>query len=50
MRTEAEHVLPDLGEPVRHSPTFDVSLADLIASVRAQGLKGIVAKLLNSVY
>jgi bifunctional non-homologous end joining protein LigD len=45
-----EHILPLLGEPVRHSPTFDVSLPDLIASVRAQGLEGVVAKRLNSVY
>jgi ATP-dependent DNA ligase len=45
-----EHIIPNLVEPVGHSPQFDASHGDLIASVRAQSLKGIVAKLLNSVY
>jgi bifunctional non-homologous end joining protein LigD len=32
------------------APRFDASLADLIAAVRAQGLEGLVAKRLDSVY
>jgi bifunctional non-homologous end joining protein LigD len=43
-------VLPKLAEPVREAPRFDAALADLIAAVRAQGLEGLVAKLLDSVY
>jgi bifunctional non-homologous end joining protein LigD len=43
-------VLPELGEPIRHSPEFKASLADLIESVRAHGLEGLVAKRLGSVY
>jgi bifunctional non-homologous end joining protein LigD len=44
-------VLPLLAEPVREAPRFDAaSLADLIAAVRAQGLEGLVAKRLDSVY
>jgi DNA ligase D-like protein (predicted ligase) len=43
-------VLPLLGDPVREAPRFDAALADLIAAVRAQGLEGLVAKRLDSVY
>jgi ATP-dependent DNA ligase len=43
-------VLPLLAEPVREAPRFDAALADLIAAVRAQGLEGLVAKRLDSVY
>ena len=43
-------VLPLLAEPVREAPRFDATLADLIAAVRAQGLDGLVAKRLDSVY
>jgi bifunctional non-homologous end joining protein LigD len=43
-------VLPRLGEPVREAPRFDAALADLIAAIRAQGLEGLVAKRLDSVY
>jgi DNA ligase D-like protein (predicted ligase) len=43
-------VLPELGEPIRHSPEFKASLADLIESVRAHGLDGLVEKRLDSVY
>jgi bifunctional non-homologous end joining protein LigD len=42
--------LSSLGEPIRESPTFDASLADLIRSVKAQGLEGLVAKRLDSRY
>jgi bifunctional non-homologous end joining protein LigD len=43
-------VLPMLADPVREAPRFDASLADLVAAVRAQGLEGLVAKRLDSVY
>jgi bifunctional non-homologous end joining protein LigD len=43
-------VLSSLGEPIRESPTFDASLADLIQSAKAQGLEGLVAKRLDSRY
>ena len=46
----SERVLPRLGDPIRESPVFDASLPDLIASVRRQGLEGIVAKRLDSRY
>jgi hypothetical protein len=41
-------VLSRLGEPVRHSPELNAALADLIASVREHGLRGLVAKRLDS--
>jgi len=43
-------VLPKLDEPIRESPILDASLPDLIRSVKAQGLEGIVAKRLDSRY
>ena len=43
-------VLPGLAEPIRHSPTLDADLSDLVASARAQGLEGLVAKRRDSVY
>jgi ATP-dependent DNA ligase len=43
-------VLPKLTEPIRQVPRFDSKLADMIKAVRAQGLEGIVAKQLDSVY
>ncbi len=46
----SREVLPLLADPVREAPRFDASLADLIAAVRAQGLEGVVAKRLDSVY
>jgi bifunctional non-homologous end joining protein LigD len=42
--------LPQLADPVREAPRFDAALADLIAAVRGQGLEGLVAKRLDSVY
>jgi len=44
------HILPKLGEPVRHCPELNASLADVIESVRAAGLEGVVAKRLDSIY
>jgi hypothetical protein len=43
-------VLSKLAEPIRESPTFNASLADLVRSVKAQGLEGLVGKRLDSRY
>jgi len=43
-------ILPNLSEPVRHCPELNASLADVIESVRAAGLEGVVAKHLDSRY
>jgi len=43
-------VLPKLTEPVRYLPPLEAPLADLIASVKAQGFEGLVAKRRNSRY
>jgi bifunctional non-homologous end joining protein LigD len=45
-----QHVLPTLAEPARYLPPFNAPLATLIASVKAQGLEGLVAKRRNSKY
>jgi len=39
-----------LKEPVRESSVLDASLADIVASVKSQGLEGVVAKRLDSHY
>lgn len=46
----SREVLPRLADSVRDAPRFDAALPDLIAAVRAQGLEGLVAKRLDSVY
>ena len=38
------HILPKVGELVRRRPELNASLADMIESVRAAGLEGLVAK------
>ena len=43
-------VLPKLKEPVRYTGGLDATLSDLVASVRAQGLEGLVAKRRDSRY
>jgi ATP-dependent DNA ligase len=43
-------VLVKLGEPIRESPEFETSLPELIHSVKAQGLEGLVAKRRDSRY
>jgi DNA ligase D-like protein (predicted ligase) len=43
-------VLSRLREPIRESPVLAASLPDLIRSVKAQGLEGLVAKLIDSWY
>jgi DNA ligase D-like protein (predicted ligase) len=45
-----KHVLPKLTEPVRYAGSLDARLTDLIASVKAQGLEGLVAKRRDSRY
>jgi DNA ligase D-like protein (predicted ligase) len=44
------NVLPKLSEPIRYSPQLQANLDELIASVKAQGLEGLVAKRLDSRY
>ena len=46
----SREVLPLLADPIREAPRFDAALADLIAAIRAQGLEGLVAKRLDSVF
>ena len=43
-------VLPKLADPIRYSPILEGSLMDLISSVKAQGLEGLVAKRRDSKY
>jgi bifunctional non-homologous end joining protein LigD len=45
-----KQVLPKLSEPIRYSPMLEASLKDLIRSVKAQGLEGLVAKRSDSRY
>jgi len=43
-------VLPKLKEPCRSTGSLDAKLSDLVASVKAQGLEGLVAKRRDSRY
>ena len=45
-----KHVLPKLDEPVRYSAILSGSLKDLIHSVKAQRLEGLIAKRSDSKY
>ena len=45
-----QKILPRLTEPVRYAAALGASLPVLVASVRAEGLEGLVAKRLNSLY
>jgi DNA ligase D-like protein (predicted ligase) len=45
-----KHVLPKLADPLRYSPILEGSLKNLIDSVKAQGLEGLVAKRRDSRY
>ena len=45
-----KHILPKLRDPIRYSSALNASLPVLIASIKAQGLEGLVAKRLSSVY
>ena len=39
-----DKILPKLREPIRHSPELKAELPNLIDSVKAQGLEGLIAK------
>jgi len=45
-----KHVLMRLAEPIYYSPELKANLADLVHSVRLQGLEGLVAKRRSSRY
>jgi bifunctional non-homologous end joining protein LigD len=45
-----ERAVSKAGDPVRISPALNAGLSDLIASVKAQGLEGVVAKRRDSRY
>jgi ATP-dependent DNA ligase len=45
-----KRILPKVPEPVRFSPELPGSMADLVQSVKAQGLEGLVAKRRDSRY
>ncbi len=49
-RALLRELIPTLGDPIRHSETFDVPPAELLATVREHGLEGIVAKRRTSTY
>jgi DNA ligase D-like protein (predicted ligase) len=45
-----KHVFPKMSEPIRYSPVLEGPLKDLIHSVKAQRLEGLVAKRKDSRY
>jgi ATP-dependent DNA ligase len=45
-----QKILPKLGEPIRFVGELEASLPDLIESVKASGLEGLVAKRRDSIY
>ena len=45
-----KHIFPKMEEPIRYSPVLEAGLKDLIQSVKAQGLEGLVAKRRDSKY
>ena len=45
-----KRILPKLADPIRYSPELKGSMADLVQSIKAQGLEGQVAKLRDSKY
>ncbi len=45
-----DHVLTKLGEPIRESPELEASLPELIRSVKASALEGLIAKRRDSRY
>ncbi|HUQ94742.1 MAG TPA: non-homologous end-joining DNA ligase, partial [Bryobacteraceae bacterium] len=49
-REVLEKLVGKLGEPIRLSPELDAPLADLIRSVKVQGMEGLVAKRIDSTY
>jgi bifunctional non-homologous end joining protein LigD len=49
-RVLLSEVLTRLGEPIRESPELDASLPDLVRSLKAHGLEGLIAKRRDSRY
>ena len=45
-----KYVLPALADLIRYSPILEASIANLILSVKEQGLEGLVAKRRDSRY
>jgi bifunctional non-homologous end joining protein LigD len=45
-----EDALTGLSDPIRMSPTFEYSAAEIVSGAREQGLEGVVAKRSDSVY
>jgi bifunctional non-homologous end joining protein LigD len=45
-----DRVLPNLDEPIRESPELEAGLSDLIRSVKANSLEGLIAKRRDSRY
>jgi DNA ligase D-like protein (predicted ligase) len=45
-----QHALPELADPIRYSPVLEGTLKQLVQSVKAQGLEGLVAKRRDSKY
>jgi len=45
-----QRILHRLADPIRYSPELEGNLADLIQSVKAQGLEGLIAKRRDSRY
>jgi DNA ligase D-like protein (predicted ligase) len=45
-----EQILPYVAKPVRYVPPFELPVRDLIASAKAEGLEGLVAKRRDSRY
>jgi bifunctional non-homologous end joining protein LigD len=45
-----QKLLPKLDEPIRYPGVLNASLPDLIKSVKASGLEGLVAKRRDSIY
>ena len=45
-----DKVLSKVGSHVRPSPVFKAKMSDLVSSIRAQGLEGLIAKRRDSVY
>jgi ATP-dependent DNA ligase len=43
-------VIPELAEPIRYSPELPGSVADLVQSVKVQGLEGLIVKRRDSRY
>jgi DNA ligase D-like protein (predicted ligase) len=44
------YIVRKVKDPIRECPELNASLSDVIRAVRAQGLEGVVAKNLNSLY